>query len=176
MLTAKSGPKLLEYNVRLGDPETQAVLPLMDFDFSRMCAAIIDGSLDSFPFAWKRGYQCAPVAVSRGYPGSYPKGLPLSIDESAVARLGAKVFVAGAAARSARGRAVGRHGPLVSRRLSGSLHRAAACLRHPRSGKPSMRRGNSRTKPSAPFRSRGCSFAGISGSPARPFQKHCEGA
>jgi len=95
MVTAK-GPKLLEYNVRLGDPETQAVLPLMDFDFARMCAAIMDGSLDSFPFAWKRGYQCAPVAVSRGYPGSYPKGLPLSIDEAAVARLGAKVFVAGA--------------------------------------------------------------------------------
>jgi phosphoribosylamine--glycine ligase len=95
MVTAK-GPKLLEYNVRLGDPETQAVLPLMDFDFARMCEAIMDGSLDAFPFAWKRGYQCAPVAVSRGYPGSYPKGLPLSIDEAAVARLGAKVFVAGA--------------------------------------------------------------------------------
>ncbi len=97
MVTAK-GPKLLEYNVRLGDPETQAVLPLMDFDFARMCGAIVDGTLDSFPFAWKKGYQCAPVAVSRGYPGSYPKGLPLTIDEEAVARAGAKVFVAGAQA------------------------------------------------------------------------------
>ena len=97
MVTAK-GPKLLEYNVRLGDPETQAVLPLMDFDFARMCGAIVDGTLDSFPFAWKKGYQCAPGAVSRGYPGSYPKGLPLTIDEEAVARAGAKVFVAGAQA------------------------------------------------------------------------------
>lgn len=95
MITAK-GPKLLEYNVRLGDPETQAVIPLMDFDFARMCGAIMDGTLDSFPFAWKKGYQCAPVAVSRGYPGSYSKGCPLSVDESAVAKAGAKVFIAGA--------------------------------------------------------------------------------
>lgn len=41
---------MLEYNVRLGDPETQAVLPLMDFDFVSMCKAIIDGSLNTFKF------------------------------------------------------------------------------------------------------------------------------
>lgn len=96
VMVTKTGPKLLEYNVRLGDPETQAVLPLMDFDFAEMCAAIIDGTLDSFPFAWKKGYVCAPVAVSRGYPGSYPKGLPMTIDAAAVAKAGAKVFIAGA--------------------------------------------------------------------------------
>jgi phosphoribosylamine--glycine ligase len=97
LMLTKSGPKLLEYNVRLGDPETQAVLPLMDFDFALMCRAIIDGDLDSFRFAWKTGFACAPVAVSRGYPGAYPKGLPISIDESAVSASGAKVFIAGAA-------------------------------------------------------------------------------
>ncbi len=95
MLTA-SGPRLLEYNVRLGDPETQAVLPLMDFDFARMCEAIIDGTLADFPFAWNGGYCCAPVAVSGGYPGEYRKGVPLTIDVSRAEKAGAKVFVAGA--------------------------------------------------------------------------------
>jgi len=68
----------------------------MDFDFAEMCAAIIDGTLDSFPFVWKKGYVCAPVAVSRGYPGSYPKGLPMTIDAASVSKAGAKVFIAGA--------------------------------------------------------------------------------
>ena len=96
VMVTKNGPKLLEYNVRLGDPETQAVLPLMDFDFTAMCRAIIDGTLSSFKFAWKPGFVCAPVAVSGGYPGSYPKGLPISIDQNAVDSAGARIFIAGA--------------------------------------------------------------------------------
>ncbi|MCI7114845.1 MAG: phosphoribosylamine--glycine ligase, partial [Treponema porcinum] len=55
MLT-KDGPKLLEYNVRLGDPETQAVLPLMDFDFIEMCEAIVNCTLKNFKFSWKKGF------------------------------------------------------------------------------------------------------------------------
>lgn len=96
MVTA-SGPKLLEYNVRLGDPETQAVLPLMDFDFALLCRAIIDGTLADFSVSWKPGFVCAPVAVSRGYPGSYPKGLPVSIDQAMLDRAGAKILFAGTA-------------------------------------------------------------------------------
>ncbi len=95
MLTAE-GPKLLEYNVRLGDPETQSVLPLMDFDFVEMCKAITDGSLKNFEFKWKKGYQVSPVVVSGGYPGSYPKGKPISFDENIIKESGAKIFVAGA--------------------------------------------------------------------------------
>lgn len=95
MLT-KQGPKLLEYNVRLGDPETQSVLPLMDFDFVEMCEAICDGSLKNFKFAWKKGYQVSPCVVSGGYPGSYPKGKEITIDEKIIAETGAKIFVAGA--------------------------------------------------------------------------------
>lgn len=94
MLT-KSGPKLLEYNVRLGDPETQAVLPLMDFDFAAMCQAIINGNLKDFSFKWKKGFSCAPVAVSGGYPASYKKGYKISIDKNAIKELGTKVFIAG---------------------------------------------------------------------------------
>lgn len=95
MLT-KNGPKLLEYNVRLGDPETQAVLPLMDFDFVEMCEAIINGTLKNFKFVWKKGFQVAPVIVSGGYPGAYAKGKPIIFAEKAIKSSGAKIFIAGA--------------------------------------------------------------------------------
>lgn len=95
MLTSE-GPKLLEYNVRLGDPETQSVLPLMDFDFVEMCKAITEGTLKNFKFAWKKGYQVSPVVVSGGYPGSYPKGKEISFDEKKISKAGAKIFIAGA--------------------------------------------------------------------------------
>ncbi|MCR5219016.1 phosphoribosylamine--glycine ligase [Treponema sp.] len=95
MLT-KDGPKALEYNVRLGDPETQAVLPMMDFDFVEMCQAIIDGKLKDFNFKWKSGYQVAPVAVSGGYPKSYKKGMQICEDKAKIEESGAKIFIAGA--------------------------------------------------------------------------------
>ena len=96
VMITKDGPKLLEYNVRLGDPETQAVLPLMDFDFAALCAAIVDGSLKDFDMKWKNEFAVAPVAVSGGYPGSYKKGFEISIDSDIIKKNGAKVFVAGA--------------------------------------------------------------------------------
>ncbi|MBN1616957.1 MAG: phosphoribosylamine--glycine ligase [Spirochaetales bacterium] len=96
LMLTRDGPKLLEYNVRLGDPETQAVLPLMNFDFARMCRAMIDGELDSFTFDWKQGYVCAPVAVSGGYPGTYPKGIPIVFDRQIIEDAKAKVYIAGA--------------------------------------------------------------------------------
>ncbi|MCR5607151.1 MAG: phosphoribosylamine--glycine ligase [Treponema sp.] len=95
MLT-KDGPKCLEYNVRLGDPETQAVLPLMDFDFAALCKAITDGSLSSFQMNWKKAFSVSPVAVSGGYPGSYKKGMEIKINNEIVEEAKAKVFIAGA--------------------------------------------------------------------------------
>jgi phosphoribosylamine--glycine ligase len=85
---------LLEYNVRLGDPETQAVLPLMDFELVDLCTAMLAGK--NFPLAWKTGAVCAPVAVANGYPGSYPKGDIITIDSAAIEKTGAKVFISGA--------------------------------------------------------------------------------
>ncbi|MBQ2529725.1 MAG: phosphoribosylamine--glycine ligase [Treponema sp.] len=95
MLTAE-GPKCLEYNVRLGDPETQAVLPLMDFDFEHMCEAIVNGELNSFKTQWRPGYVVAPVAVSGGYPRDYKKGLPIFCGKDSLISTGAKIFIAGA--------------------------------------------------------------------------------
>jgi phosphoribosylamine--glycine ligase len=87
---------LLEYNVRLGDPETQAVLPLMDSDFGELCLSILDGSLETFPIKWKNGAVCAPVAVAEGYPGAYRKGDSITIDEDNFSKTGAHLFIAGA--------------------------------------------------------------------------------
>ncbi len=95
MLT-KNGPKLLEYNVRLGDPETQAVLPLMDFDFVEMCESIVSGKLNKFKFAWKKGFQVAPVMVSSGYPFEYQKGKVISFSKELLEKSNAKIFIAGA--------------------------------------------------------------------------------
>jgi phosphoribosylamine--glycine ligase len=87
---------LLEYNVRLGDPETQAVLPLMDSDLAELCRAILEGTLRSFPLNWKPGAVCAPAAVARGYPGAYGKGDPVAFNEMIFKKSGALLFAAGA--------------------------------------------------------------------------------
>jgi phosphoribosylamine--glycine ligase len=87
---------LLEYNVRLGDPETEAVLPLMNGDFADLCTAILEGGLGEFRLTWKKGAVCAPVAVAEGYPGPYRKGISIALNETAIARAGAKLFIGGA--------------------------------------------------------------------------------
>jgi phosphoribosylamine--glycine ligase len=87
---------LLEYNVRLGDPETQALLPLMDSDLAALCEAILDGSLESFPLRWKKGAVCAPVLAAEGYPGPYRKGDPIAFNLLGLEKTGAKIFIAGA--------------------------------------------------------------------------------
>jgi phosphoribosylamine--glycine ligase len=88
--------RLLEYNVRLGDPETQAVLPLMKSDFAELCLSIVNGSLASFSLEWKPGAVCAPVAVAEGYPGEYRKGDAIAFNEAAFAKTGAVLFASGA--------------------------------------------------------------------------------
>ncbi|MDR0722436.1 MAG: phosphoribosylamine--glycine ligase [Treponema sp.] len=87
---------LLEYNVRLGDPETQALVPLMDFDLTQLCDAILTGKLRDFSLRWKAGAVCAPVAVAAGYPGSYQTGYPISLDQEGFSQTGALLFIAGA--------------------------------------------------------------------------------
>jgi phosphoribosylamine--glycine ligase len=96
---------LLEYNVRLGDPETQAVLPLMDASFAELCLTIQENRLETCDLSWKPGAVCAPVAVAGespgypGYPGSYRKGDPIRIDAE---KLGdTHLFAAGAVAAPA---------------------------------------------------------------------------
>lgn len=119
LMLTKDGPKALEYNVRLGDPETQAVLPLMQSDFAALCRSITDGTLADFKLAWKTGFQVAPVAVSGGYPGAYKKGLPLHIGTGS-GEQDTKIFIAGAV--------VDRQGEAQSLVTSGG--RVLACSAH----------------------------------------------
>lgn len=77
MLTPK-GPKVIEYNCRFGDPETQVVLPLLETDLVDIMTAIYEEKLDSLDIQWSSGHAACVIMASGGYPGSYPKGLPIS--------------------------------------------------------------------------------------------------
>jgi phosphoribosylamine--glycine ligase len=94
MLTA-SGPKVLEFNCRLGDPETQPIVARMDFDLAEAMAATADGCLDKVRIAWKPGASLCVVMASGGYPGKFETGCEITGLEQAAAVPGAVVFHAG---------------------------------------------------------------------------------
>lgn len=78
-----SGPKVLEFNARFGDPETQSYMRLLKTDLVDIFDACIDGTLDHETIEWHPGFACCVVLASGGYPGVYQKGLPISgIDEA----------------------------------------------------------------------------------------------
>ncbi|KAL7418516.1 Bifunctional purine biosynthetic protein ADE5,7 [Cryptotrichosporon argae] len=81
MLTA-DGPKTLEYNVRFGDPETQALMLLLDdeTDLAEVMLACVERRLDSVRLGYREGYAVSVVLASEGYPGSYPKGVQMTIN------------------------------------------------------------------------------------------------
>ena len=74
LMITEQGPKLLEYNVRFGDPECQVLLPLIESDFGDFCDAIAKGRLDSFPLSISQKSALCVVVASGGYPGKYSKG------------------------------------------------------------------------------------------------------
>ena len=77
MLTPQ-GPKVVEYNARFGDPETQAVLYQLDSDLFEIFNACVDGTLADLVIRWKPGAACCLVLASGGYPVSYEKGFPIT--------------------------------------------------------------------------------------------------
>ena len=92
IMITKKGVYLIEYNVRLGDPETQAVLPLMKSDFMELVLSAIEGNLMNFNLEWSDGHSCCIIAASKGYPGSYDTGFEIR----EIGKLEGKLFVAGA--------------------------------------------------------------------------------
>lgn len=80
MITAK-GPKLLEYNVRFGDPETQVVMLLLKSDLLPILEKCVDGSLTAEDIVWYNDTAVCVVMAAPGYPGSYPKGIPINLPE-----------------------------------------------------------------------------------------------
>ena len=95
MVTA-DGPKVVEFNARFGDPETQVVLPLLDSDLVAIMCACADGTLADVPIRWKDDAAVCVVLASGGYPGHYEKGQEIHGLADAEA-MGALVFHAGTA-------------------------------------------------------------------------------
>ena len=91
MLTEK-GPKVIEYNCRFGDPETQVVLPLLESDLLTVMEATAQGKLDETEVKFADKHACCVVLASNGYPKAYQSGYPITIP----ADLDAEVYVAGA--------------------------------------------------------------------------------
>ncbi len=84
LMLTKDGVKVLEFNARFGDPETQVLLPLLETDLLEILLAIRGGRLDCQPVRWRQEAAAVVVLASGGYPGSYPKGYPLSgLEEAA---------------------------------------------------------------------------------------------
>ena len=94
LIMTAGGPKVLEFNVRLGDPETQPLMHRMSTDLAPVLAAAARGELGRHSFAWKRGASVCLVLASGGYPGSYRTGVSIRGIEDAEA-IGATVFHAG---------------------------------------------------------------------------------
>lgn len=92
VMITKKGTYLLEYNVRMGDPETQGVLPLMESDYVEVILKALDKQLDSCKIIWKNAHACCVTAVSKGYPGMYETGFEIT----GVEDVNCKVFIAGA--------------------------------------------------------------------------------
>lgn len=79
LMLTESGPKLLEFNCRFGDPETQVVLPLMKSDLFELMRAVVDKRLDKIgKIDWRRGAAACVIMAAKGYPGKYKKGQVIS--------------------------------------------------------------------------------------------------
>ena len=95
MITPEGEPKVIEFNCRFGDPEIQAILPLLETPLEKLLYACTQQKLEDFPeIEWKSGAAACVVMASEGYPGSYPKGISIAGVEAA-AETGAFVFHAG---------------------------------------------------------------------------------
>lgn len=96
MLT-KDGPKVLEFNARFGDPETQVYLMRLESDLLDLLEASVDGRLDKIAVKWRKEAAVCVVLASGGYPGSYKKGAPITGLDAAATLPNTKVFHAGTA-------------------------------------------------------------------------------
>lgn len=92
LMLTNDGPKVIEYNCRFGDPETQVVLPLLDSDLLTVMQAVSEGNLAECPVKFREGSACCVIMASNGYPVSYEKGFEISIPDD----LSNNVYVAGA--------------------------------------------------------------------------------
>ena len=95
LMLTPDGPRVIEYNCRFGDPETQVVLPLLESDLLTVMRATANGTLADTEVRWRSGAACCVVMASGGYPTAYGKGYPITVPPS----LAGSVDVAGAELR-----------------------------------------------------------------------------
>jgi len=95
LMLTPAGPNVLEFNCRLGDPETQPILARMDCDLAEALSATADGKLDPARVSWKPGASVCVVMASGGYPGKFETGLEITGLSEAAAMPGVTVFHAG---------------------------------------------------------------------------------
>ena len=95
LMITKDGPKVIEYNCRFGDPETQVVLPLLESDLLTVMRAVTEGRLAETEIRFSDRHACCVVLASKGYPAAYEKGYEITIPEA----VKPSVYVAGAAQR-----------------------------------------------------------------------------
>ncbi len=94
LMLTPHGPKVIEYNCRFGDPETQVVLPLLQSDLLEIMMAVHDGRLSEVPVEFSNGAACCVIMASKGYPGKYAGGYPISLPAD-LSDLEAEVYSAG---------------------------------------------------------------------------------
>ncbi len=92
LMLTPDGPKVIEYNCRFGDPETQVVLPLLETDLLTIMKAVENETLSELDIKFSKGAACCVVMASNGYPEKYDKGFEITIDKD----IKADVFIAGA--------------------------------------------------------------------------------
>lgn len=95
LMLTKAGPKVLEFNCRLGDPETQAILARADFDLAELLLDVATGKLDPAKWRWKAGASACVVLASGGYPGKFATGKRIEGLTDAEKITGVKVLHAG---------------------------------------------------------------------------------
>ncbi|MCX5992957.1 MAG: phosphoribosylamine--glycine ligase [Chloroflexi bacterium] len=97
IIMTQQGPKVLEFNARFGDPETQVILPRLESDLVEIMLSVIEGKLDRMKIAWSSDACAGVVMSSGGYPGDYRTGTPITISDSLEKDV--NIFYAGAAKR-----------------------------------------------------------------------------
>lgn len=121
LMLTPDGPKVIEYNCRFGDPETQVVLPLLKTDLLTVMQAVENGTLDRLNVEWHSGAAACVILASAGYPGSYEKGKVIAIPED----LPENVAVYHAGDKLAEGRLVTNGGRVLGVTATGETLEAA---------------------------------------------------
>lgn len=93
LMITEDGPKVIEYNCRFGDPETQVVLPLLKTDLFTVMEAVADERLSDINVEFEDGCACCVILASQGYPVKYEKGFEISLPET---NPGEEIYIAGA--------------------------------------------------------------------------------